>query len=163
MSRLVRRWLRLPALAAACLLVAGAGGCNTTDTNTPKTAAAAATAKKPAPNMRDPAGDMAFQAFLSRLRQAIGAHDIQTLAGMMTVDFGYRLDPAGEGTGAFEFWETNNVWPELEHVVNQAFLPKENYMVAPPEFVTDEAHYTGYRAGIRLENGSWKFAYFVSS
>ena len=33
-------------------------------------------------------------------------------------------------------------------------------MVAPPQFATDQ-QYNGWRAGIRLVNGSWKFAYFV--
>jgi hypothetical protein len=141
----------------------GLAACNTTDSNQPKTADSAATKKKPPiPNMPDQNGDVAFQAFLSRLRHAIDAHDLQTVASMMTTDFGYRLDPPGEGVGVFAYWDQNNVWPELELVMKQAFVPKENYMVAPPEFVTDEAHYTGYRAGIRLENGSWKFAYFVS-
>jgi hypothetical protein len=35
-------------------------------------------------------------------------------------------------------------------------------MVAPPQFADPSAEYTGYRAGIRRVNGSWKFAYFVN-
>ncbi len=153
------RWL-LP-IAGFCLL--GLGGCHTTDSNKPKTTDAAATKKKtPPPTIPDQNGDVAFQGFLSRLRHAISARDLQTVASMMTADFGYRLEPAGEGAGVFEYWDQNNVWPELELVMKEPFVPKENYMVSPPEFVTDEAHYNGYRAGIRLDNGSWKFAYFVS-
>jgi hypothetical protein len=155
----VGRSLLLP---LACLCVLGLPACNTTDTNTPKTGDTAATKKKPPiPTMDDQNGDMAFQSFLSRLRQAISAHDLQTIASMMTPDFGYRLDPVGEGDGVFAFWDQNNVWPELEAVMKQHFVPKENYMVSPPEFVT-ETNYSGYRAGIRMDNGSWKFAYFVS-
>lgn len=148
-----------------CLVVCGLGSaCNTTDTSKPKTAETAATkAKKPRiPTIPDQNGDVAFQGFLNRLRQAISAHDLQTIASMMTTDFGYRLDPPGEGEGVFAYWDQNNVWPELELVMRDNFVPKENYMVAPPEFLTDEAHFAGYRAGIRLDNGSWKFAYFVA-
>jgi hypothetical protein len=159
--RRLHRWLRLLLPLAGVCAFGLLSACNTTDTDKPKTADAAATKKKP-PTMPDQNGDMAFQAFLSRLRRAIAAHDLTTIAGMMTTDFGYRLDPPAEGDGVFAYWDQNNVWPELELVINEAFVPKENYMVAPPEFVTDEAHYTGYRAGIRLENGSWKFAYFVT-
>jgi hypothetical protein len=149
----------LPALAALCLL--GVCACNTTDTSQPKTADTAATKKKP-PSIPDQNADIAFQAFLGRLRRAIQARDVQTIASMMTSDFGYRLDPPAEGDGVFAYWDQNNVWPELQLIMKEAFVPKENYMVSPPEFVTDEAHYTGYRAGIRMESGSWKFAYFVS-
>ncbi len=158
--RTLRHFL-LP-LAGVCVL--GLAACNTTDTNQPKNTDTAATKKKPpGPTIPDQNGDVAFQAFLSRLRHAIAAHDLPTIAGMMTNDFGYQLDPPAEGDGVFAYWDQNNIWPELEHVINEAFTPKESYMVAPPEFATDEAHYSGYRAGIRLESGSWKFAYFVSS
>ena len=112
--------------------------------------------------MPDQSGDLAFQAFLSRLRQAVHQHDAETIASMMTTDFGYRLDPPGEGDGVFTYWDQNNLWPELELVLKDRFIPKQNYMVAPPEFGTGSDTFTGYRAGIRLENGGWKFAYFVS-
>ena len=95
---------------------------------------------------------------MSRLRQAIAARDVNTIAELMTKDFGYRLDPPGEGPGVFAYWDQNNVWPELQLVMNERFAPKEQYMVSPPEFVTNEATYSGYRAGIRMENGAWKFA-----
>ena len=157
------RAVRHALLPLGCLCAFLLCGCPTTDVNKPKTTDAAATAKKPAvPTIPDQNGDIAFQAFIGRLRHAIAAHDLQTIASMMTTDFGYRLEPPGEGDGVFAYWDQNDVWPELQRVVEQKFAPKENYMVAPPEFLTDEAHYTGYRAGIRMDNGSWKFAYFVS-
>ena len=111
--------------------------------------------------------DVAFQAFITRLRQAVQEHDMNEIAGMMTADFGYRLDPPGEGPGVFEYWDQNNVWPELSLVLNETFVVNNvgqgnEYMVSPPEFVADPEKYTGYRAGIQLVNGSWKFAYFVS-
>jgi hypothetical protein len=143
---------------ACCVLI---GGClPTPDAEHPKTGQAAATKKK-LPDIPDPNGDVAFQAFLGRLRKAIGAHDIPAVASMMTTDFGYRLDPPEEGAGVFAYWDQNNVWPELQAIVQQPFIPKENYLVSPPEFARADTRYTGYRAGIRLENGSWKFAYFV--
>lgn len=105
---------------------------------------------------------MAFQAFLGRLRKAVHEHDMATIASMMTADFGYRLDPPGEGQGVFAYWDENNLWPELELIMKERFVPKEDYMVSPAEFLTNPDNYNGYRAGIRMENGSWKFAYFVS-
>lgn len=147
-----------------CLLSAallGVAGCDTTpEKHDP--AAAAATKKKPGPSIPDQSQDVAFESFLGRLRQVVAAHDVNTLAGMMTTDFGYRLDPPAEGAGVFAYWDANNVWPELTLILNERFVPKEGFMVAPKEFVTDEAHYSGYRAGIQLVNGGWKFAYFVS-
>ena len=112
--------------------------------------------------MADQSGDLAFQSFVSRLRQAAQRHDTDTLASMMTKDFGYRIEPLGEGDGVFAYWDQNNLWPELELVLKERFIPKGNYMVAPAEFSISPDTYNGYRAGIRLENGGWKFAYFVS-
>ena len=111
--------------------------------------------------------DVNFQAFVNRLRQAVQAHDMNTIASMMTTNFGYRLDPPGEGDGVFAYWDQNNVWPELELVLNEPFVVNNigagnEYMVAPAEFVSNPESYTGYRAGIVLDKGSWKFAYFVS-
>jgi hypothetical protein len=151
------------------MLLIGAGcelslsGCKTTPEKEPEKAAAATPKKKPAPaSFRNQSGDPAFQSFLSRLRKAVASRDIPAIADMMTKDFGYRLDPIGEGAGVFEYWNENNIWPELELVLNEQFLPKSNYMVAPAEFVLNEAEFTGYRVGIQLVNGSWKFAYFVA-
>ena len=151
-----------------CVLTAAsvcATGCKTTpetpDTNQPATTS---TKKKPQPptTLKDQNGDQAFLAFLGRLRQAVHAHDVDAIASMMTTDFGY-LYPDGEGKGVFEYWDQNNVWPELELVIKERFVPKgDAYMVAPAEFATDPEHYGGYRAGLKLENGSWKFAYFIT-
>ena len=83
------------------------------------------------------------------------------LASMMTPDFGYRLDPLGEGPGVFEYWDQNDIWKELSLVLKDPFVPNGQDMVAPPQFASD-AQYRGYRAGMALVNGSWKFAYFVT-
>jgi hypothetical protein len=117
--------------------------------------------KVPPPDqMQDQSGDMAFQSFISRLNKAVGMRDMQTMASMMTTNFGYRLDPPGEGDGVFQYWDQNNVWPDLQAILQQKFTPKDNFMVSPPAFTTDP-QYNGYRAGITLVNGSWKFAYFI--
>ena len=158
--------IRSRALASICLgCIVVCSGCNTTPETAQEKAQAAVTAdkKKPkVPNIPDQSSDLAFQAFLSRLRQAAHLHDADALAAMMTKDFGYRLDPPGEGDGVFAYWDQNSIWPELELVLKERFVPKENYMVSPPEFIISPDSYNGYRAGIRLENGGWKFAYFVS-
>jgi len=123
--------------------------------------------KKPKPpkSMKDASGDVSYEGFINRLRKAVSKHDITMLASMMTPDFGYLMDPTptdpGSGEGVWKYWEANNLWPELNLVVQEKFVPFGNFMVAPPQFVTDPA-YTGYRAGIMNMNGSWKFAYFVS-
>jgi len=103
-----------------------------------------------------------FQAFLGRLRKAVEAHDVNAIASMMTVDFGYRLDPVGSGPGVFQFWDESNLWVELQGVLAEKFVPKETYMVSPAQFADPASTYEGYRAGIRRVNGSWKFAYFVN-
>ena len=113
-----------------------------------------------APHIPDQNGDVTFQAFLGRLRAAAGARDMQTIASMMTPDFGYHINPDMQGDGVFQYWDQNNVWPELRAVLQQKFVPAGNFMVAPPAFVNDP-QYHGYRAGIAMVNGSWKFAYFV--
>jgi hypothetical protein len=81
---------------------------------------------------------------------------------MMTPDFGYRLEPEGSGEGVFKYWDENNLWIELDGIVSERFVPKGSYMVAPPQFADPSSDYSGYRAGIRRVNGSWKFAYFVN-
>src|SRR3982751_6134682 len=104
--------------------------------------------------------DMDFQAFLSRLRKAVKAHDVNTIASMMTTDFAYVLGatPAEDrqGPGVFQYWDENGLWVELDGILSERFVPKEGYMVAPPQFADPAAEYTGYRAGIRRESGSWK-------
>ena len=112
-------------------------------------------------DMADLSGDVAFQAFLGRLRKAVDAHDMQTVASMMTPNFGYRLNPVGEGEGVFEYWDQEALWPQLQSVLSQHFVSKDSFMVTPPAFATDP-NFHGYRAGITSVNGSWKFAYFVT-
>ena len=152
-------------LLSACLVCLG---CKTTpETDKPTTTSAAT--KKKADNLVGSSrnDDVAFQAFVTRLRQAVRAKDTDAIASMMTTNFGYHLDPPGEGAGVFSYWDQDNIWPELELVLKEPFVSNSvgsgnQYMVAPPEFVASPESYTGYRAGIVLENGTWKFAYFVS-
>ena len=115
--------------------------------------------------IKDASGQVSYEAFVGQLRKAVEKHDLQLLASLMTSDFGYLLDPTpsdpGSGEGVWAYWEANHLWPELNRVVHERFVPFRDFMVAPPRFVTDP-DYTGYRAGIIQVNGAWKFAYFVS-
>ena len=110
--------------------------------------------------------DVDFQAFVSRLRKAVQSRDLQTVASMMTPDFAFVMGatPADDrkGEGVFQYWEENGLWPELEGIISEKFVKKEEFMVAPPQFANPAVNYDGYRAGIRRVNGSWKFAYFVN-
>src|SRR5438105_14904651 len=67
------------------------------------------------------------------------------------------------GEVVFQYWDENNLWPELEGILSETFVKKQDYMVAPPQFADPSLNYDGYRAGVRRVNGSWKFAYFVSA
>ena len=118
-------------------------------------------AEKKEPSIPDMANDPTFQAFIGRLGEAAAHHDMAAIAPMMTSDFGYKL-PDGEGDGVFQYWDQQNVWPQIIDVFNKGFAPKGNFMVAPPEFAAHPSTYHGYRAGITLINGAWKFAYFVN-
>ena len=122
----------------------------------------AALRKQAKPELRQESTDVDFQAFVGRLRQAVAAHDVNTLAIMMTPDFGYSLKPEMSGEGVFKYWDEQNLWPELEGILSEKFVKKGQYMVAPPQFADESLNYDGYRAGIRRVNGSWKFAYFVN-
>lgn len=113
--------------------------------------------KKP---MKDQSGDTSFQAFLGRLKIAVSKRDTATLVSMMAGDFGYRWDTPPAGEDVFTYWDQNNVWPELNAILRERFAAKELYMVAPSQAVSD-SEYRGYRAGMRVIGGSWKFAYFV--
>ncbi|MFN2508685.1 MAG: hypothetical protein ABR589_07915 [Chthoniobacterales bacterium] len=125
----------------------------------------AAQAKKDAQTTEDNA-DVDFQAFIGRLRKAVQARDMNAVAGMMTPDFAFVMgataDQDRKGEGVFQYWEENGLWPELEGILSEKFVKKEEYMVAPPQFASHPEQYTGYRAGIRRVGGSWKFAYFVN-
>jgi hypothetical protein len=113
--------------------------------------------KKP---FKDQAGDHSFQAFIGRLREAVARRDKAMLSTLLTPDFGYRWDATPPGETAFSYWDKHNLWPELEAILRENFAPKDLYMVAPPAAV-DDPNYNGWRAGMRLMRGSWKFAYFV--
>ena len=110
--------------------------------------------------LKNQAGDQNFQAFVGRLRIAVAKRDHATLAGMMTGDFGYRWDTPPPGESIFQYWDLHDLWPVLEGILREKFVPSDLYMVAPPQVVLDP-NYSGYRAGIRTVGGSWKFAYFV--
>ena len=122
----------------------------------------AALAKKAKLDLREENADVDFQAFVERLRKAAAAHDMNSLAGMMTPTFGYKLEPKMEGDGVFKYWDQENLWPELEGILSEKFVKKGEYWVAPPQFADPSLNYDGYRAGIKRVNGSWKFVYFVN-
>src|SRR5437764_3480623 len=156
MSGKVTRWSSLILLLALITL----GGCNTPEKKKPTKKPAAKKEAKVKPEQENT--DVDFDAFLARLRKAVAARDFNTIASMMTPDFGYSLNPERSGEGVFQYWEENNIWPELEGILAEKFVKKEDYMVAPPQFADPSLNYDGYRAGIRRVNGSWKFAYFVN-
>ena len=110
--------------------------------------------------------DVDFQAFIGRLRKAVEGARLNTVASMMTPDFGYVLGatPADDrqGAGVFQYWDENGLWVELDGILSERFVQKDDFMVAPPQFADPAAEYVGYRAGIRRVNGSWKFVYFVN-
>ena len=127
----------------------------------PKSDTKANTGKKP-PHVptKDESGDVGFQAFVGRLRIAVEKHDREVLASMMTRDFGYRWDDGPAGESPFAYWDQRNLWGELAAVLKERFVPHNGFMVAPPQFAASE-EYTGYRAGLKMVEGSWRFAYFV--
>ena len=147
-----------------CLLLLGALAFTACPTTNPKKDAKKP-ATKPPPSFEESSA-VDFQAFLGRLRSAVKAHDVNTVASMMTEDFAYVLGATEaedrKGAGVFQYWDENGLWVELDGILSERFVPKETFMVSPPQFSDPAAEYTGYRAGIRRVNGSWKFAYFVN-
>ncbi len=125
----------------------------------------AAESKKEAKNAEQ-SSDVDFQAFVGRLRKAVTAHDVNTIASMMTPDFAFVMGKTAEsdrkGEGVFQYWDENGLWPELEGILTEKFVKKDDFMVAPPQFANPAVDYDGYRVGIRRVNGSWKFVYFVN-
>jgi hypothetical protein len=117
--------------------------------------------KKAKADLREPQ-DVDFQAFVGRLRKAVAKRDAETLKSMMTEDFGYKLEPPMSGVGVFQYWDQENLWPELEGILSERFVKKGAFMVSPPQFADPSLNYDGYRAGIARVRGSWKFAYFVN-
>jgi hypothetical protein len=118
--------------------------------------------KKAKANLREESSDVDFQAFLGRLRKAVAKRDVETLKSMMTDDFGYKLEPPMSGPGVFQYWEQENLWPELDGILSERFVKKGAFMVSPPQFADPSLNYDGYRIGVTRVRGSWKFAYFVN-
>ena len=118
--------------------------------------------KKAKADLRQEGTDVDFQAFVGRLRKAVANRDVETLKSMMTPDFGYKLDPPMAGPGVFQYWEQENLWPELAGILSERFVKKGDFMVAPPQFADASLNYDGYRVGITRIKGSWRFAYFVN-
>jgi len=148
-------------IASVLLLLAiGLSGCQTPSQKEKEKKAALK--KKTKAELREESTDVDFQAFVGRLRKAVAAHDVNTLAEMMTPDFGYSLNPEKSGEGVFKYWDEQNLWPELDGILSEKFVKKGGYMVAPPQFADESLNYDGYRVGLRRVNGSWKFAYFVN-
>jgi hypothetical protein len=147
-------------IAALLLSVFVFAGCQTPEQKEKKVKEAALK-KKTKADLRE-SGDIDFQAFVGRLRKAAANRDIATLKSMMSDDFGYKLDPAMAGPGVFQYWDQENLWPELDGILSEKFVKKGNFLVAPPQFADPSLNYDGYRAGITRVKGSWKFAYFVN-
>lgn len=122
--------------------------------------------KRAKADLREENNDVDFQAFVGRLKKAVAAHDVNTLASMMTEDFAYVLGatPAEDrkGDGVFKYWDDNGLWTELDAILTERFAKKDDFWVAPPQFADKSLHYEGYRVGVRRVNGSWKFVYFVN-
>ncbi len=146
------------------LLALATSGCGSFRKH-PKTKPTAQT-KKERSAPAEESSDQDFAAFAGRLRQAVAGRDMHTLAEMMTPDFAYEMGGTPEadrkGEGVFQYWDEHGLWPELEGIVTEDFVKKDEFMVAPPQFANPAVDYEGYRAGIRRVNGSWKFAYFVN-
>lgn len=151
--------MRSRIFAVAVLLVVASllPGCKTPEKKEKEEAKKEKAAK---PEIRDMSTDPNFQAFLGRLRTAVGKRDRQMLASMLAPDFGWRWENPQPGN-PYDYWDQTNSWGELEKLLHERFTPSGVYMVSPPEFATN-SNYRGYRMGLRLVNGGWKFAYFVT-
>ena len=149
-----------------CLILLTALALTACPFHSKKNAKKPATRPTPTPSPSSESAEVDFQAFIGRLRKAAKAHDVNALASMMTDDFAYVLGATEaedrKGPGVFQYWDENSLWIELDGILSERFVPKEAFMVAPPQFADPGSDYTGYRAGIRRVNGSWKFAYFVN-
>ncbi len=117
---------------------------------------------KEQPQIKDQSSDASFQAFLGRLSKAVELRDKMMLASMMAPDFGYRWDNGPEGETPFAYWDRNKLWGELSALLRERWTPHDAFMVVPPQFAQSDS-YPGYRAGLTMVNGSWRFAYFVAA
>jgi len=140
------------------------GGCNSAESKKKKEAAALK--KRAKADLREDNDDVDFQAFVGRLKKAVAAHDVNTLASMMVEDFLYVLGGTQtedrKGDGVFKYWDDNGLWTELDAILTERFAKKENVWVAPPQWADPSLHYDGYRVGVTRVGGSWKFIYFVN-
>src|SRR5205085_10452148 len=89
----------------------GFGGCDLFSKKQDKKPSVTKRAKA---DLRQENNDADFQALVGRLKKAVAAHDANTLAGMMTADFGYSLNPEKSGAGVFRSWDAYTLWPELQ-------------------------------------------------
>ena len=128
-----------------------------------KDAAAKGKAKQ---ELKEENADVDFQAFVSRLKKAVAAHDATTVASMMVEDFIYVVGATDaedrKGEGVFKYWDDNGLWAELDGILSERFAKKDDVWVAPPQWADPALNYSGYRAGISRVKGSWKFVYFVN-
>jgi len=138
------------------------GGCGMFGSKKEDEKKAALDKKRAKADLREENNDVDFQAFVSRLKQAIASRDMNTIAGMMPEDFLYAINPDRAGDGVFKYWDENNLWPELEGILTEKFAKKGDFWVAPPQWADPTLNYDGYRVGIRRLKGSWKFMYFVN-
>src|SRR5437870_6332410 len=97
--------------------------------------------KKAKANLREESTDVDLQAFVGRLRKAVAKRDVETIKSMMTPTFGYKyepkmegIEPSASGPGVFQYWDQENLWPELEGILSERFVKYQGYMVAPPQF-----------------------------
>ena len=125
---------KFPALLAVPCVLALLSACNSLPEQKPTQKLAVTAQPKPLVNtLPDQNRDQAFQAFIGRLRLVVAAHDVDTLASMMTTNFGYGQPPWQEGPGVFAYWDEHNIWPELQLIVKERFVPlgskEEPYMV----------------------------------
>lgn len=100
-----------------------------------------------------------LESFLDRLRTAVAARDTQTMTWMMSPQFVYRTNPVGLGYGAFQYWDQNHLWPQVQEAVSQRFVPMNGDMVSPPDFPTNP-YGVGPHAGVKNVNGVWQFVFF---
>lgn len=136
----------------ACLAALGIAGCKTPYKESDE---------KREAERKNASNDPSFQAFTGRLRTALMRKDYEMLRSMMVPDFGYRWDNPPPGDNVFTYWDLNNLWPELNALMDKGFMPLEDFMVSPPEFADNPQSYAGFRLGLKQIMGSWRFVYFV--
>ena len=147
------------------LLAVALTGCKS-PAKKPKDKKEAAQAKKDAQTTEDSA-DVDFQAFVGRLRQAVEARDMNTIAAhddarILPTPWAARRRRIKRATAFFSIGTRRGCGRSWPGILSEKFVKKEDFMVAPPQFADPAVAYDGYRAGIRRVSGSWKFVYFVN-